>query len=60
MSFCVSCKKMKMKFDETDDGVGLVNPSAPSKCIELMKEHKEDFGDIFEDWDCPEFEWKGE
>ena len=61
MSFCEKCKKMKMKFDETDDGVGLIVLSSSSKCIELMKKHKEDFGDIFEEWDCPEYnKWEGE
>jgi len=58
MSLCPSCKHMAMSIIEDDNGVPIVTPITSKNCLELMKKHKEDVNDIFEEWNCPEFEQK--
>lgn len=47
---------MNLDIVKGDDGVPLVTPSVSEECIELMKKHKRDVGNLFEEWTCPNFE----
>ena len=53
---CPACKHMNLDIVKGDDGVPLVTTAVSDECIELMKKHKRDVGNIFEEWTCPNFE----